>query len=162
VGPLAELALRVAGLPSRPQVVVVCGTNARLQAQVSDLATRAEPGAIRAVGFTHEVDVWLEACDLLVGKAGGLTCSEALVKGVPIVVFRPTPGQEVRNAEFLERHGAGLHADSADEVELTVGRWLSNPEELERRRQAALSLGRPRAAATIAARVLAAADDPAS
>ena len=162
VGPLAELALRVAGLPSRPQVVVVCGTNARLQAQVSDLAARAEPGAIRAVGFTHEVDVWLEACDLLVGKAGGLTCSEALVKGVPIVVFRPTPGQEVRNAEFLERHEAGLHADSADEVEVTVGRWLSNREELERRRQAALSLGHPRAAATIAARVLAAADDPAS
>jgi processive 1,2-diacylglycerol beta-glucosyltransferase len=142
VGPLAELAQRVAALPSRPQVVVVCGTNARLHA--------------------HEVDLWLEACDLLVGKAGGLTCAEALVKGVPIVVFRPTPGQEVRNAEYLERHGAGLHADSADEVEATVGSWLAHPDELQRRRQAARALGRPHAAETIAADVLEAAGEPAT
>jgi processive 1,2-diacylglycerol beta-glucosyltransferase len=162
VGPLAELAQRVSALPSRPQVVVICGTNARLHAQVSAIAKAAEPGAIRALGFTHEVDVWLEASDLLVGKAGGLTCSEALVKGVPIVVFRPTPGQEVRNAEYLERHGAGLHADSADEVEATVGRWLADPGELRRRREAARALGRPAAAESIAIQVLEAAGEPAS
>jgi processive 1,2-diacylglycerol beta-glucosyltransferase len=161
VGPLAELARRVSGLPSRPQVIVICGTNARLHAQVSALAETAEAGAIRALGFTHEVDVWLEASDVLVGKAGGLTCSEALVKGVPVVVFLPTPGQEVRNAEYLERHGAGLHADTADEVEATVGKWLANPEELERRRAFARALGRPDAAESIAAQVLEAAEQPA-
>jgi processive 1,2-diacylglycerol beta-glucosyltransferase len=78
------------------------------------------------------------------------------------VVFRPTPGQEVRNAEYLERHGAGLHADSADEVEATVGNWLAHPDELQRRRQAARALGRPHAAETIAADVLEAAGEPAS
>ena len=162
VGPLAELAQRVVALPTRPQVVVACGTNARLLAQVSALGLAGEPGAIRALGFTHEVDAWLEASDLLIGKAGGLTCSEAFVKGVPIVVFRPTPGQEVRNAEYLERHGAGVHADSADEVEVTVGQWLANPTELQRRREAARALGRPAAAESIAVRVLEAAGEPAS
>ena len=96
----------------------------------------------------------LEACDLLVGKAGGLTCSEAMIKGTPLVIFKPTPGQEVRNAEYLERHGAAVHADSVDEVQATVARWLGDPEELARRCEAARRLAKPDAAQTIARRVL--------
>jgi len=153
VGPLAELADRVARLADRPQVVVVCGTNPRLQARIQQLAHGREKD-IRALGFTNEVDFLLEASDLLVGKAGGLTCSEALIKGTPLVIFKPTPGQEVRNAEFLERHGAAVHVDSVGEVESTVGHWLRDRTELDRRRQAALSLASPHAAETIARRVL--------
>jgi len=157
VGPLAELAERVASLPTRPQVVVVCGTNQRLLARIEALASarRSGPGRdLQALGFTQEVNVLLEACDLLVGKAGGLTCSEALIKGTPLVIFKPTPGQEVRNAQFLERHDAAVHADSVDDVESTVGHWLQDPSELERRREAARALARPHAAETIARRVL--------
>ena len=158
VGPLAELAERLAALPARPWVIVACGTNERLRLEVAALPSAREgggsPPAIRAIGFTREVDVWLEACDLLVGKAGGLTCSEALVKGVPIVVFKPTPGQEVRNADYLQRHGAAANAGSVEVVASTVGHWLSDPAELGRRRSAARSLGRPAAAEAIARRVL--------
>jgi processive 1,2-diacylglycerol beta-glucosyltransferase len=155
VGPLPELAERVTGLPIHPQVVVVCGTNQKLLVRIEALASsRSQRRDLLALGFTQEVDQLLEACDLLVGKAGGLTCSEAMVKGAPIVIFKPTPGQEVKNAEFLERHGAAVHADSISEVESTVSRWLSDPVELDRRRQASLALGRPHAAETIARRVL--------
>jgi len=158
VGPLGELALRLADLDARPQVVVVCGTNTRLAGRLETLVeARKARGAVADVtvlGFTREVDVWLEASDLLVGKAGGLTCSEALVKGTPLVIFKPTPGQEVRNADYLERHGAALHADTVDEVEVTVEDWLGDVQELERRRAAALALGRPHAAETIARQVL--------
>jgi processive 1,2-diacylglycerol beta-glucosyltransferase len=158
VGPLAELAERLANLAARPQLVVVCGANRGLLARIEALA-RSRPAVgpgrdLLALGFSQEVDVLLETCDLLVGKAGGLTCAEALIKGVPLVIFKPTPGQEVRNAEFLERKGAAVHADSVDEVEATVGRWLGDPTELARRRQAALALARPHAAETIARRVL--------
>jgi len=158
VGPLAELALRLADLDARPHVAVVCGTNTRLARRLETLLNgRQKRGArsdVTVVGFTRDVDAWLEACDLLVGKAGGLTCSEALVKGTPLVIFRPTPGQEERNAEYLERHGAAVHADSVDEVQTTVARWLEDAGELERRRAAALALGRPHAAETIARQVL--------
>ncbi len=161
VGPLAELAERVAALPMRPLVVVVCGTNEGLKARIEALpAGRAGSGnglAIRALGFTRDVDALFEACDVLVGKAGGLTCSEALVKGIPLVIFKPTPGQEVRNADYLERHGTALQADSVEGVEATVGRWLSDPAELRRRREASLAIARPDAANAIARRVLEAA-----
>ncbi len=153
VGPLTELAERIAALASEPQVVVVCGTNERLLREVEGLAaTRA--GRILALGFSREVDVLLEASDVVVSKAGGLTCSEALVKRTPLVIFRPTPGQEVRNAEFLVSGGAALKADSVDGVLETVGGWLADPAARERVREAAAKLARPDAADRIARRVL--------
>ncbi len=158
VGPLAELAERLASLQSRPQVVVVCGTNQRLKETVAALAA-ASSGQIRALGFTWEVDLLLEACDVVVGKAGGLTCAEALAKRAPLVVFRPTPGQEVANARYLEQGGAARHADSIESVAAAVHDWLSDATARRRAREAASRLAAPRAAETIAREVLRAARD---
>jgi processive 1,2-diacylglycerol beta-glucosyltransferase len=153
VGPLSELAERIAALAQAPQVVALCGMNARLRARVAALPA-ARSGRVRSIGFTADVDAWFEACDLVVSKAGGLTCSEALIKRAPLVIFRPTPGQEVKNAEFLEAAGAARHADSVDEVAATASEWLSHPEVRERVRQAAARIAAPQAAATVARRVL--------
>lgn len=154
VGPLAELAGTLARLALRPQVVVVCGTNWRLLAQI-EATPEARDGRIRPMGFTQDVDALLEACDVVVSKAGGLTCSEALAKRTPMVVFRPTPGQEVRNAEYLESAGAAVHADNVAEVAESVGRWLADRDAHARAREAAARIAHPRAAEEIAARVLA-------
>lgn len=153
VGPMAELADKLTSLGSRPQVVVVCGTNEKLRREL--LATpAAREGRLQALGFTHEVDALLEAADVVVSKAGGLTCSEALIKRTPLVVFRPTPGQEVRNTQFLESGGAAVHATSVDDVAATVERWLNDPAARERVRENAGRLAHPDAAADIARRVL--------
>jgi processive 1,2-diacylglycerol beta-glucosyltransferase len=90
----------------------------------------------------------------VVGKAGGLTCSEALIKRAPLVVFKPTPGQEVRNARFLVSAGAAVLADSVEEVAATVARWLADPAARERVREAQARIARPDAAEAIARRVL--------
>jgi processive 1,2-diacylglycerol beta-glucosyltransferase len=153
VGPLGELAERLAGLAADPQVLVVCGTNARLRDGIDHLPA-GRTGRIRTLGFTHEVDVLLEACDAVVGKAGGLTCSEALIKRAPLVVFKPTPGQEVRNARFLSGAGAAVHADTVEEVAATLTLWLAEPGERERVREAQARIARPDAAERIARRVL--------
>jgi processive 1,2-diacylglycerol beta-glucosyltransferase len=153
VGPMSELAERLAAIPQSPQVVVLCGTNTRLRSRVGALPA-AVSGRVRPIGFTSDVDVWFEACDAVVGKAGGLTCSEALVKRVPLVIFKPTPGQEDRNADYLVSAGAARHANTVEEVAATVSGWLSRPEEIERVREAAGRIARPEAAATIARRVL--------
>ncbi len=154
VGPLVDVAERLAALPSSPRVIVVCGTNHRLRNDVDHLPA-AMSGQIRTLGFTHEVDALLEACDVAITKAGGLTCSEALIKGTPLVIFKPTPGQEVRNSGYLESEGAAAHADSLDEVTTIAGRLLTEPEARERMRAAAARIAAPHAAETIASRVLA-------
>jgi processive 1,2-diacylglycerol beta-glucosyltransferase len=153
VGPMSELAERLASLPESPQVLVLCGTNARLQREVQALSPR-HAGRLRAMPFTPHVDLLLEASDMVVSKAGGLTCAESLVKRTPLVIFRPTPGHEVANARYLEAGGAAVHADSLDTVAATVSRWLSDPAALARARESAARLARPRAAEDIARRVL--------
>jgi processive 1,2-diacylglycerol beta-glucosyltransferase len=153
VGPLAELAERLAEMEMGPQVVVVCGANARLRDTI-DALPAGRTGRIRTLGFTNEVDVLLEGCDVVVSKAGGLTCSEALVKRTPLVVFKPTPGQEVRNAEYLIGGGAAAYAETVEGVGDAVRRWITQPDERERAREAAGRLAAPEAALKIARRVL--------
>jgi processive 1,2-diacylglycerol beta-glucosyltransferase len=154
IGPLAEVAERLAALALEPLVIVVCGLNARLKSEIETLPA-ARAGHVRALGYTHDVNLLLEACDVVVSKAGGLTCSEALIKRTPLVIFRPTPGQEERNAEYLEAGGAAIHADDVHAVESAVGRWLADAEARERVREGAARLATPHAAETIARRVLA-------
>ncbi len=162
VGPLAELASRLANLPEVPQVVVVCGTNQRLREELTELVKHGGNGfgaaanRIVALGFRDDVDVLLEASDVVVTKAGGLTCSEALIKRTPLVIFRPTPGQEVSNARFLESGGAAKLAESVDEVAAVVRRWLSDAPAREAVEAAAGRLATPHSAEDIARRVLAA------
>ena len=153
VGPLVELAESLASLAVAPQVLVLCGTNARLLQHITSRAG-AFAGRLRAMAFTPHVDLLLEAADVVVSKAGGLTCAEAMVKHTPLVVFRPTPGQEVGNARYLEAGGAAVHADSLATVTATVARWLGDPEALQRVRDSAARLARPNAAEDIARRVL--------
>jgi processive 1,2-diacylglycerol beta-glucosyltransferase len=131
----------------------VCGTNARLRDEIDQLPA-GRTGRIRTLGFSQEVDVLLEACDAVVGKAGGLTCSEALIKRAPLVVFKPTPGQEVRNAQFLASAGAAVLAESVEAVTATVARWLADPVAREQVREAQSRIARPDAAESIARRVL--------
>ena len=155
VGPLADLAVRLARLPQAPSVVVVCGTNARLRREVERAAREdVTRGTIRALGFTDQVDSLLEACDVVVSKAGGLTSSEALVKHAPLVVYKPTPGQEVRNAEYLEQGRAARLADSIEEVETVVKEWLADPTARAAVREASSQLAKPHAAEEIARVVL--------
>ena len=98
----------------------------------------------------------MRAADVLVGKAGGLTVSEALAMGLPLIIFNPVPGQELFNVDFLVNYGAGLQArDEADVVEKV--RFLStHPDRLEQMASNAGQLGKPAAAATVCERVLAA------
>lgn len=153
VGPIAEVAARLADLREKPRVVALCGLNARLRSEVESLPA-ARAGRIVALGFSHDVDALLEAADVVVSKAGGLTCSEALIKRTPLVVFRPTPGQEVANARYLVSGGAAVLAESAEDVAACVGAWLSDPARRDRVREAAAKMATPEAAADIARRVL--------
>ena len=92
----------------------------------------------------------------MVGKAGGLTVSEALAMGLPLIIFNPVPGQELFNVDFLVNYGAGLQArDEGDVVEKV--RFLStHPDRLQQMAANAGQLGKPAAAASVCERVLAA------
>ena len=134
------------------QVVAVTGRAERLKRRLQTLQRR-QP-LLHVYGYTREMHRIMCASDVLIGKAGGLTVSEALAVGLPLVVHNPVPGQETFNADFLVNNGAGFLARDEDDV-IAKATFLANHSE--RRRQmadAARSLGRPDAAQTIVERVL--------
>jgi processive 1,2-diacylglycerol beta-glucosyltransferase len=145
-------------LTSRPfgepiTVMALCGNNADVLSQIGSLAVaRASTHTITAVGWTDQIPTYMQAADLLVSKAGGVTLAEAAAVGVPLVIFQPFPGQETVNARFLTQHRAAYTAEDADQLlraadELMFTRTGSEMSGNLRR------LGRPNAARDIVARI---------
>ena len=106
-------------------------------------------------GFTTEMDEWMAAADLLIGKAGGLTSSEALARALPLVIINPIPGQEERNSDYLLEGGAAVKCNNLPALPYKVGALLGDAKRLERMRAAAGALARPEAAHQIIARIVA-------
>jgi processive 1,2-diacylglycerol beta-glucosyltransferase len=145
-------------LTSRPfgepvTVVALCGNNADVLSQIGSLAVaRSATHTITAVGWTDQIPTYMQAADLLVSKAGGVTLAEAAAVGVPLVIFQPLPGQETMNVRFLTQHEAAYVAEDAEQLlpaadELMFTR--RGPEMSGNLRR----LGRPNAAYDIVARI---------
>jgi processive 1,2-diacylglycerol beta-glucosyltransferase len=145
--PQAVQAVRAAA--PHAQVVVVTGHDQRLWETLQREAE--EPVRLRVYPYTRDIPTLMAAADLLVTKAGGMTMAEALAVGLPVVVFRPIPGQEEENARFLADRGAGAVAETAASLEDTVRHLLADTGERERMAACARSLGRPEAAEVVAA-----------
>jgi processive 1,2-diacylglycerol beta-glucosyltransferase len=154
LGPVAATvrALAAASVPVTP--VVIVGKNKRLERRFADEARR-EGGDVRVLGFVENVFDWMHAADVLVTKPGGLTTSEALAARLPMVLLRPLPGQEERNARYLVSRGAALRARNPRELVRVVGAVLHDDATAERLRTGAASFAHPDAAEHIAERIAA-------
>jgi len=154
LGPIATTARALAENGRDLYAVVIVGRNARLQRRVADDAARV-PYETRVLGFVDNVDAYMHAADVLVTKPGGLTISEALVANLPMVLMRPLPGQEERNARYLVQRGAAVRARRAADLARTVSALLDDETRRSALREAAAALGHPDAAMRIADRILA-------
>ncbi len=140
-------------------VTVVCGRNEALERAMRSVAESrrgdARGNALRVIGYTKVMHELMAAADLLVGKPGGLTTAECCALGVPMVLLRPIPGQEERNARMLVAGGAAVRAGSPAEAAWSVRSLLVDRPRLAAMRRCASLLGRPRAAFDVASQVAA-------
>ena len=114
------------------QMVVVCGNNAEAKAEIDGLT---EAGKLRhrvlTTGFVNYVSLLMDAADCIVTKPGGLTTSESLTKGLPMVIVNPIPGQEQRNTEFLLNNGAACAASKTCPIDECLYQLLTSPARLD-------------------------------
>ena len=155
LGSLDTIAERLLPLDERFQLIVLAGRNAQALAALEQLAARY-PGRLLAQGFTNQVERLMACADLVITKPGGLTTSECLAMGLPMIVNSPIPGQEERNADYLLEQGVALKAFDGVTLEYRVRQLLQDPERLAGMARKARALGRPEAAEQVLARVLAA------
>jgi processive 1,2-diacylglycerol beta-glucosyltransferase len=154
VGPVEQLVRGLLTLCRPWQIVAVAGKSEKMRRRLellSDQAGSLPSGAprLRAVGFTTEMDQYMAAADLLVGKAGGLTTSEALARALPMVLIDPIPGQEERNADHLLEAGAAIRCNNMPVAAWKVAALLDDPARLKKMQDAAREMARPNAAAEI-------------
>ena len=136
------------------QAVVICGRNQKLKGEIASLvAARAE--RYRVLGYTTDIPNLMRVATLFVGKPGGLSSSECMAAGLPMVLIKPIPGQEVRNSDFLLEEGAAVRCNYETTVGFKIDRLLGDPDRLRSMAASARRLGRPGAAAAIVAGALA-------
>jgi len=136
-------------------VVVICGRSADLQRVAHDAVGEASgPVSFRVVGFVDDVPTYMAGADLLVTKPGGMTISEALAAGLPLVLVNPYPLQEEANANALLENGAAVRVDPLTTFPLKLRRLLEDRDRLRAMRSAALRLAKPEAAIGVATSVL--------
>jgi processive 1,2-diacylglycerol beta-glucosyltransferase len=149
VGPVEAILDRLWGSLTAAQAVVVTGRNESLRIRLARRVRRA-PFPTRVLGFTGEMHEWMALASLLITKPGGLTTSEALACGLPMVVVNPIPGQETRNAVMLYERGAAISGENPYTLGARIADLLASPDRLAALRRAARRLGRPRAAFEVA------------
>ena len=150
VGALDELAARLLALPERLQLIALAGRNAELLKRLQALA-REHPGRLFPLGFTTTVERVMAAADLVVTKPGGLSVSECLARGKPMLLVSPIPGQEERNADYLLEAGAAVKSIDAATLEFKLARLLADPARLSSMSDAARRIARPDAARAVLA-----------
>ena len=134
------------------QIVLLAGKNALLKQELEELADQVPSPTIRVkvVGYTTEMSRYMAAATLLIGKPGGLTISEAMACGLPMVIISPIPGQEERNSDQLLEKGMAIKCNDFTTLAYKVEKLLEDPSRLESMKRKALSWSHPDAALVIA------------
>lgn len=157
VGSVDRLLASLMPLKHPVQVLAICGRNEELKERLDRSAAEIPPDSavlVKPVGFTQEMDEYMAASDLVLGKPGGLTTSEALAKGLVFVIANPIPGQEERNSDHLLEAGAAIRCNNMPTLAYKLDRLLADPARLAGMRANACEMGRPHAASQIVKKVL--------
>ena len=152
VGPVEHLLQALLEMEHRAQVIAVCGRNEELKTRIEHLNVqrpRSSRVAIKPIGFTTEMDEYMSAADIIVGKPGGLTTSEALAKGLLLVIVNPIPGQEERNSDHLLEDGVAIRCNNLPVLAYKIDRLLGDTKRLAAMRANVKRVARPNAARDI-------------
>jgi processive 1,2-diacylglycerol beta-glucosyltransferase len=121
-------------LPKRVQLLMVCGRNYRLARELKRMSTHSRH-RLHIMGYTEFVPELMTVADLMVTKPGGLTVSEALAMNLPMLLYKPIPGQEQDNARYLLQAGVALQADNLANLVEEISAVLESPETLTTMRE---------------------------
>ena len=157
VGSVDALVNSLLPLQHRAQIVAICGRNEELKKRLSRLAARIKPDAtvtLKPFGYTKEMDELMTASDIVIGKPGGLTTSEALAKGLVFVIVNPIPGQEERNSDHLLEAAVAIRSNNLPTLSYKLDRLLADPQRFRSMQTNSRRMGHPNAAKEIVEELL--------
>ncbi len=157
VGNIEHLLEALSDLETPSQIVAICGRNEELKTKLEKLSKEKlnnERVTFKPIGFTKEMDEYMSASDLIVGKPGGLTTSEALAKGLIFVIVNPIPGQEERNSDHLLEKGCAIKCNNLPVLSYKIDELVKDKTRFETMKQNVEKFAHPNASQTIADKLL--------
>ena len=149
---VAEACAALAELDRPFVAITVCGDHGRLAARLR--GRYRHDGRFRILDRVQDMARVMGAADLVVSKAGAMTCAEALALGRPLLLHRSLPGQERANEACLVAAGAALRARNGRELRRHLDALLSEPALRAALAAAARSLRRIEAGRIVAKEML--------
>jgi len=153
IGSVAEIAERLLQNIPELQLIAIAGNNQTLLAELQQLSRR-NPARLVALGYSSCIEKLMAASDIVVTKPGGLTSSECLIMGLPMLLVDPIPGQEERNGDYLMERGAAQKAHDIVSLDYKLRALIREPERLALMRNNLLAHARPDAAQQVLTHIL--------
>lgn len=119
VGETVDALLRQCGC----SIQLVCGKNEKLRKRMDDLF--ADEPRVTVFGFVERIDRLMSRASCIVTKAGGITLSEAMALKLPVITYRPIPGQESGNAQYWAGKGMLTIAHRIEDIPEQAAEWLA-------------------------------------
>ena len=114
------------------QIVAISGKNLKMKEAFENLVNDlGKQDCVKILEYTDKVPELMSISDLVVTKPGGLTTTESLASGLPIIVINPIPGQEEENAAYLAGNKVAIWIKKDDNVEQILNDLFSNPDKLQ-------------------------------
>ena len=158
VGNVEHLLTALSDLETPSQIVAICGRNEDLKMKLELLSREKLNNArvkFKPIGFTREMDEYMSAADLIVGKPGGLTTSEALAKNLIFVVVNPIPGQEERNSDHLLEKGCAIKCNNLPVLAYKIDELVNDENRFRQMKENVAKFARPDASKAVVERLLA-------
>lgn len=113
------------------QMIAIAGKNEKMKARFQKIVEENDANKrVKVLSFTNQIPELMSISDLVISKPGGMTTSECLASGLPMIIMNPIPGQEEENAIFLEEHGVGIWLRRGADISEILHNLLSNPSLL--------------------------------
>jgi processive 1,2-diacylglycerol beta-glucosyltransferase len=130
LGGIQQLAYELLKWKEKIQVIICTGKNQKLRRIFSKDEMFHHPH-VHILGFVEQIDEWMEAADLLITKPGGLTCFEALSKGLPLYIYQPIPGHEESNCDYLVKNHLAIRINDLNNIHDLIQKSFIFPTEIE-------------------------------
>ncbi len=82
-------------------VVVICGSNKKLFRKIKRRYRKND--RVVVLKSTDRMADYMKACEIIFSKPGGLSSTEAVTAGVPLVHIAPIPGCETKNRSYFAK-----------------------------------------------------------
>jgi len=149
LGPIKTIIKSLEKSQHQIQELIITGTNKKLYRSLKRKIKHYKKN-IHLFGFVQNIHELMSISSLIISKPGGVTTAEVLSMGLPMVIVKPIPGQEINNTNFLTLKQAAVKMDEPKKVYQVIDDLLNNKSKLERLKSSGLKIAKPGASMDIA------------